>query len=330
MEAQEELFAACSGWLSRRHGWAPEVSQFISLGDVVQGIHIAVSAFTESGDGVIVQGPIYPPFLNSVDGLGRRVVDNRVIDPTGEAALDLGELRELAADPRTKMLLLCNPHNPTGRVLTRAELETIAEIALANDLIVIADEIWMDITYPGHQHIPFQTLGPEVAARTITFTSATKSFNLGGIRTAVGIFGTEALHERFDTVHPRIRGSVNTLGLRATIAAWTEGESWFEAALRQLDENRRWVTRYVAEQMPGVQQRLPEGTFLTWLDLSELKLDVPAAEFLLDRAKVGLNDGAAFGGDAHCARLNFATSPAILAEICERIARAVRTQRAGA
>jgi cysteine-S-conjugate beta-lyase len=331
MEAQEELFAACVSWLSRRHGWWPEAAWFISIGDVVQGIHIAITAFTEPGDGVIVQGPIYPPFLTSVEALGRRVVDNRVIDPTGKAAFNLDELRAQAADPHTKMLLLCNPHNPTGRVLTRAELETIAQIALEHDLIVIADEIWMDITYAGHQHIPFQTLGPEVAARTITFTSATKSFNLGGIRTAVGIFGTQALHERFDAaVHPRIRGSVNTLGLRATIAAWTEGEQWFEAAMRQLDENRRWVTRYVAEQMPGVQQRLPEGTFLTWLDFGDLKLDVPAAEFLLDRARVGLNDGAAFGGDAHCARLNFATSPAILAEICERIARAVKAQGARA
>jgi cystathionine beta-lyase len=316
LEAQAEMFAACAGWLARRHGWTPDLARFIAIGDVVQGIHIAIATLTEPGDGVIVQGPIYPPFLTSVEGLGRRVIDNRVLDPTGAAAFNFDELRAQAADPRTTLLLLCNPHNPTGRVLTRAELETIAEIALANDLHVVADEIWMDVVYPGHTHIPFQTLGPEIAARTITLTSVTKSFNLGGIRTAVAIFGSQGLQERFDAIHPRIRGSVNSLG-----------EPWFEAAMRQLDENRRWVTRFVAEHMPGVRQRLPEGTFLTWLDFGALNLEVPAAQFLLEHAKVGLNDGNDFGGDRHCARLNFATTPAILRTIGERIARAIASQQ---
>jgi cystathionine beta-lyase len=323
MGEQGEMHAACARWLAQRYGWAPDPAQFGTLGDVNQGMHLAVYTCTEPGDGVLVQGPIYPPFRNSVETQGRRVVDNALIDPTGEARVDLDGLRVLAADPRTKLLLLCNPHNPSGRVLTRAELETIAEIALANDLIVVADEIWMDVVYPGHRHIPFQSLGPEIAARTVTFTSATKSFNLGGIRCAVMIFGSEALRERFDSLAPRIRSSPACMSVRATTAAWNEGGPWLDAVLRQLDANRQWVTRFVRERLPGVRQRMPEGTYLAWLDFGALDLGQPAAEFLLERARVGLNDGSTFGGFSQCARLNFATSPAILSEICERIAGAV-------
>lgn len=326
MEDQQDLFRAGARWLADRHGWEPDPSQFILLGDVVQGIHIAIHTLTEPGDGVIVQGPIYPPFLNSIENLGRRVVDNRLVDPTGAATLDLGDLREKAADPRTKLLLLCNPHNPSGRVLTRAELEGIATIASEHNLFVLADEIWMDVIYPGHTHIPFQSLGREIAARTITMTSATKSFNLGGIRCAVAIFGSEALHTRFDAIHPRLRGTPGTPGIRATIAAWTEGGPWLDCVLELLDQNRQALARAVAERMPGVRHRRPEGTYLAWLDFTDANLDLPAPDHLLERARVGLNDGTMFGGSAACARLNFATTPAILEQICGRIADSLKAR----
>lgn len=324
MEDQEFLFRSASQWLARRHGWEPDPATFAALCDVVQGIHVVVHTFTAPGDGVLVQGPIYPPFLTSVQTQERHVVDNRLVDASGAAELDLDGLRRAAADPRTKLLLLCNPHNPSGRVLTRAELEGIAAIAIEHDLVVVADEIWMDIVYPGHRHIPFATLGPEVAARTITMTSATKSFNLGGVRCAVAIFGSQALRDQFDSLPARIRGVPSTLGIRATIAAWTDGASWFDAVMRRLDENRHTLTAFMRQRLPRVRYREPEGTYLAWLDFGDLNLEVPAAAFLLDRARVGLNDGNDFGGDGHCARLNFATTPALLTEICERIAAAVR------
>jgi cysteine-S-conjugate beta-lyase len=325
-DEQQELFAACRDWLASRHGWSPDVERFLGITDVVQGIHVALHQYTEPGDGVIVQGPIYPPFLRAVEEQGRRVVDNRMVDPTGAATFDLDNLRTLAADPGTKLLLLCNPHNPSGRVLTRAELETIAAIAVEHDLIVLSDEIWMDIVYPGHTHIPFQTLGPEVAARTVTMTSATKSFNLGGIRCAVAIFGSPELQARFEQLPAKIRGAANCLAQRATIAAWTDPESraWFEAALRQLEINRDTVGRFVAERLPMVKHRTPEGTYLAWLDFSAAGLDRAAALYLIEHARVALNDGNDFGEGGHCARLNFATSPALLQEILERIESSLR------
>lgn len=322
-EDQTELFRAASQWMARRHGWEPDPAAFAVLGDLVQGMLVAIHGFTDPGDGVIVQGPIYPPFLTSIEGLGRRVVDNRLIDACGPAAIDLHELHRLAADPRTKLLLLCNPHNPTGRVLRRDELEGIAAIAQACDLTVVSDEVWMDVVYPGHRHIPFATLGPRVAERTITLTSATKSFNLGGVRCAVAIFGSPALRARFDALPARMRGVPGVLGIRATVAAWREGGAWLDAVMRQLDANRQALAAFVRDRLPGVRHRMPEGTYLAWLDFSALGLEPTAAGFLLERARVALNDGTDFGREGQCARLNFATTPAILAEICERIARAV-------
>ncbi len=284
---------------------------------------VAIHAFTDLGDGVIVQGPIYPPFLTSIKELSRTVVDNRLIDASGAAVLDLDGLRRVASDPRTKLLLLCNPHNPSGRVLRRDELEAIAAIAIECSLVVVADEIWMDVVYAGHRHIPFATLGSHVAERTITLTSATKSFNLGGVRCAVVIFGSPALRARFDGLPARMRGAPNVLGVRASVAAWCEGGAWFDAVMRQLDANRQALAAFVRERLPAVRHRVPEGTYLAWLDFAALNLDRPAAAFLLDRARVALYDGQDFGGGAHCARLNFATTPAILSEICERIAQAL-------
>jgi cystathionine beta-lyase len=322
-EDTQALFEAASRWLATRHGWAPDPSTFVALTELVQGLIASVYAFSEPGDGVIVQGPIYPPFLTSITALGRRVVDNRLVDACGVAALDLDSLRRLAADPRTRLLLLCNPHNPSGRVLRREELEAIAAIAIEHDLVVVADEVWMDIVYRGHRHIPFATLGEDVARRTVTLTSAGKTFNIAGLRCAVAIFGSPELRARFDALPARIRGSVSVLGLRGSVAAWTAGGPWLDAVLRQLHENRDLVAAFVRERLTGVRHRTPEGTYLAWLDFSALHLDRPAAAFLLERAGVALNDGNDFGGDSHCARLNFATTPAILQEILGRVERAV-------
>lgn len=320
-EDYADMYAACSAWMGARHGWAPDPAAFGALTDLVQGLLLAVHALSEPGDGVIVQGPVYPAFLTAIEQLGRRRVDNRVLDPAGTAALDLAGLRALAAEPRTRLLLLCNPHNPSGRVLRRDELQTIADIVLEHDLTVVSDEIWMDVTYPGHRYIPFATLGEAIAARTVTMTGASKSFNLGGLRCAVAIFGSPALRQRFEVLPPRLRGVPNVLALRATTAAWRDGGPWFDAVLRQLDANRQTVAAFVRERLPRVRHRSPEGTYLAWLDFEDLGLDRPAATFLLEEARVALSPGVDFGGHPGCARLNFATPPSMLNAILERIAR---------
>jgi cysteine-S-conjugate beta-lyase len=322
-EDYADLYAACSRWMGARHGWAPDPATFGALTDLVQGLLLSVHALSEPGDGVIVQGPVYPAFLNSIQQLGRRLADNRLLDVSGAAALDIPDLRALAAEPRNRFLLLCNPHNPSGRVLRADELAAIADIALEHDLTVVSDEIWMDVTYPGHRYVPLATVSPAIAARTVTLTGASKSFNLGGLRCAVAIFGSPALRQRFEALPPRLRGVPNVLALRATTAAWRDGGPWFDAVLRQLDANRQRLAAFVRERLPRVRHRSPEGTYLGWLDFSGLGLDRSAAAFLLEEARVALSDGVEFGGDARCARLNFATTPVLLDAILERMARAL-------
>jgi cystathionine beta-lyase len=319
---REPFYAAAANWIATRHGWRPEISQFSLLTDVVQGINVALQVFTDPGDRVIVQGPIYPPFLNGINEQGRVVADNRMIDVTGRAEFDFDDLRRQAADPRTKLMLLCNPHNPSGRVQRRDELEQVAQIALENDLIVIADEIWMDVTYPGHPHIPFQSIAPEIAARTVTLTSATKSFSVAGLPIAVAIAGADVF-ERFNSLPSHMLGVPGALAVSATKAAWESGGPWLDAVLRQLDENRKTVAAFVAERLPSVRHRSPEGTYLAWLDFGACSWNAPAQEVLLERGRVGLNAGVDFGAEPCWARLNFATSPAILNDVLQRIASVV-------
>jgi cystathionine beta-lyase len=233
-----------------------------------------------------------------------------------------------ALDERTKILLLCNPHNPTGRVFRRDELEAIAELAREQDWVVMVDEIHQDLVYSDSQHIPFATLSEDAAARTITVTSATKAFNIPGLRTAVAHFGSATLQKRFNTVIPRhTRGGIGLLGLYATIAAWRHADPWLDAVRSYLEANRDLVAEFLTREIPEIRFQLPESTYLFWLDCRALDLEPSPARFFYEHAKVALSDGAAFGpGWEGFARLNFATSRNLLTEILEKVAKAIRSR----
>ena len=202
----------------------------------------------------------------------------------------------------------------------------MADFAIRRDLVVVSDEIHADIVYPGNTHIPLASLHPEIAARTITITSATKSFNIPALRCAVIHFGAPALKEGFQKRIPsRLLGSPGVTGVDATVAAWDEGQPWLDEILAQLRANRDWLVATLAAELPGVTMRVPEATYLAWLDCRALELSCPAGQFFLDQARVGLNFGEAFGADyAGFVRLNFATPAAILREIVRRMVEAVR------
>lgn len=312
------LFEAFCDWMARRHHWRPDPTLTLANSDVIQGIVAAIVAFTEPGDGVIAQIPIYPPFLRCIAGTGRRLVENPLVDDGTRLVVDVEGLERAAA--QASMILLCNPHNPTGRVLERNELESIATIAAEHNLTIVADEIHADLVYPGATHIPLETLAV-AAERTVTLTSATKSFNIAGLRTSVAHFGALALKEKFDRVHPeRILGAPNRFGVAATIAAWCDAEAWLDALLLYLDRNRRRVAEWADRN--GFGHHLPESTYLAWMDCRRLDLptDVTPHQHFLERAKVALSDGSDFGepGRGHV-RLNFATSAEILEEILGRL-----------
>jgi cystathionine beta-lyase len=284
------------------------------------------------GDGVIVQTPIYPPFLEAVRTTGRALVENRLLS-TGKRLpgweIDLDGFRDGAK--RARVFLLCNPHNPTGRVFTRAELEAMAEIAIERDLVVFADEIHQDLLFPGHRHVPFASLGDEVARRTVTFTSATKSWNIAGLCCAVAHFGPDAPLAAVDAFPPHYLGRVSIAGIEATAAAWREGDAWLAELLVYLEGNRDRLATFLRDRMPGVVHVPPEATFLAWLDCRALDLPGGPHAFFLERARVGLSDGPDFGEAGRgFVRLNFATSRAILDAVLERMAVAVEAAAADA
>jgi cystathionine beta-lyase len=321
------LAAAFVRRMERRFGWHTDPADTVAIGDLVQASFSSVMAFSEPGDAVLLQLPSYPPFMAAINDTGRRLIANPMRDDGMRWALDLAAY-EAAPDPRTRVLIFCHPQNPTGRAYSRAELEMVADFAIRNDLIVVSDEIHADIVYPGKTHIPLASLHQDIAARTITITSATKSFNIPALRCAVMHFGAPALKERFFARIPaRLLGSPGVTGVDATVAAWDDGQPWLEEIMAQLQANRDWLAQTVATELPGVTMRVPEATYLAWLDCRALELPGSAGQFFLDKAKVGLNFGETFGAQyAGFARLNFATPAPVLRQIVARMAEAVRSR----
>lgn len=290
--------------MASRYGWRAAPEYVRAYTDVNQALQVLLHVWTRPGDGVAVHTPTYHPFLATLEDMERplRPVQFR---PDGDSWRF--EVPDLAG---CRVLLLVNPHNPTGRVFTRQELEELAEHAERHDLLVIADEIHADLTYAPHEHIPFATLLPE---RTVTLTSATKAFNLGGIRCSVAHVGVPELREALDAQPPFLYGSANLFGAEATVAAWRHGDAWLEETRALLDRNRKLIAARVPET---VGYRVPQATYLAWLDYGRPGM----AEVLERENKVLLSDGAAFGpGGEHHVRLNFATTEAILTEILDRL-----------
>ncbi|MEW9553109.1 MalY/PatB family protein [Nonomuraea sp. NPDC050783] len=292
--------------MAARYGWSPDLSLVRTFSDLNHALQVLLHVWTRPGDGVAVHTPAYHPFLGTLQVMRRPLYPIQA-EPDGDSwrftTPDLAGCR---------VLLLVNPHNPTGRVLTREELTELAELAERHDLLVIADEIHADLTYEPHRHIPFATIAPE---RTVTLTSATKAFNLGGIRCSVAHVGHEGVRRALEAQPPFLYGSTHLFGVEATVAAWRHGDAWLEEVRALLDRNRRTI----AARLPGMfGYRMPQATYLAWLHVGRPGM----AEVIEREAKVLLSDGAPFGpGGAEYVRLNFATSEAVLGEILDRLSR---------
>jgi len=310
--------------MRERFGWSPSPDGVEILTDVVQGLYVALDRFAEPGQGAVVLTPIYPPFLGAVRSMRRRLVDCPLRLGGGGYRVDLDAIRD-AGDAETRLLLLCNPHNPTGRAFDRGELEGLAAIAEERDWVVVSDEIHADITYPGHAHLPFAALSAQTAARTITLTAASKAFNTAGLRCGIAIFGSPELKRRFNSLPRHLRGGIGLLGIEGLRAAWTHGQPWLEQVLAYLEGNRQLVVDFVRDALPGVTLFPPDATYLAWLDCRQLGLEPSPAAHFLERGRVALSDGAAFGEPGRgFARLNFATSRSILNDALERVAKSLR------
>ncbi len=308
---------AWAEWSERRFGWRPDVERTKVFSTSLQAIATALMVGTSAGDGVLLFTPVYPPFFGMIEKSGRTLVEYHL--DQAELRIDEDLLRS-AIEPGTRAVILCNPHNPTGRVFDLAELTAIARVAEERDLLVISDEIWQDFVYPGARHIPFASLSTEAMARCVTVTAASKSFSLGGLSCAVANLGDARVAEGFAALPPHLLGDVNALGACATLAAWTHGEAWLAETVDALHANRDHLVARLTAELPEVGIAMPQATYVAWLDFRRTGVAVDPAAQLLKRGRVGLSSGPDFGvaGEGF-ARLNFATHPDLLDQIIDRI-----------
>jgi cystathionine beta-lyase len=324
------FFAAAIDWLKRRHGWEVEKKAMAMTPGIVPALNYCVRAFTRPGDPVIVQTPVYHPFYYAIENNHRRVVRNPLRFDGRRYAMDLDDLRT-RIDAPGRMLILCSPHNPVGRVWSRGELEALARIAVERDLLVVADEIHHDLVYRGHRHHVLASLSPELAQQTITCIAPSKTFNTAGLATAAVVAGNADLHKKFEDEAERSGFDLgNALGIVAFEAAYTHGDDWLDELLPYLEGNIAFIEDFLAERVPGIRLIRPEGTYLALLDCRGLGIAPDALnDFFLKKARVYFSDGRIFGDEAAgFVRINFGCPRATLREALERIERAVKAAAA--
>jgi cystathionine beta-lyase len=312
----DPVIAAFEQRMADRYAWHPSPEHTRLFCDLIQVLQIVIEHTTAPGDGVAVHVPCYPPFLASILRAGRRVVPIPMTYEADGWRFDAEVLR----DQGCRLLVLVNPQNPTGRVFTREELTGVADLAEELDLVVFADEIHADLTYPGHRHIPFASLGADTARRTVTATSATKAFNIPAVRCAVAHIGVPELRATLDAMPLDYFGAPGSLGRAATVAAWRDSDPWLAELLEVLEQNRNTVAHWISTHLPESRHHRPEATYLSWFD-------VPfgnPGERVEREAGVKLSDGWEFsdGTDVDTAafvRLNLATSPDTITETLNRI-----------
>jgi len=318
-----ELTIACAGFFVQEYDWHVPPARIFVVADVLAGISGALDVFSPPGCRVVVPTPAYPPFFEIIELGGREVVEAPMVDDGGRFVLDLDAIAS-ALEAGACALLLCNPHNPTGRVFGRDELAGLAEIVDRHGARVVADEVHAPLVYEGQRHVPYATVSPEAAEHTMTVTSASKAWNIPGLKCAQVVATNHADASRWRTLPVFKVAGPTPLGVAASTAAYRSGGPWLKELVDYLDGNRRLLAELLAAELPEVTHRLPEATYLAWLDCSNLGLEDPA-RFFLDHARVALSDGPPFGtGNDHFVRLNFATSRRLLDQMVHALAASVR------
>ncbi|OON86574.1 aminotransferase [Oribacterium sp. C9] len=318
----DEYLNAVSNWFERRHGFSVKGKAITVTPGVVYAIGLSIRAFTKPGDSVIIQQPVYYPFKDIIELNDRKAVNNQLIYKDGHYEIDFEDFEKKIIENEVKLFILCSPHNPVGRVWSKAELTKLGEICAAHDVYVFSDEIHSDFVYPGHEHIPFITLDEKLTKKLIVGTSASKTFNLAGLQTANIFIPDDRMHRAFNLENARNGYSQpNTLGMTATLSAYQNGEEWLEELLVYLEENLQFVRDFLKEKLPKVKLIEPEGTYLIWLDFSEVTDDHKQLEdIIVNKAKLWLDPGAIFGREtALFERINIACPRSIIREALERL-----------
>ena len=315
----KELISVIQERLKKLYGWDVLAEHIVFVPGVVTGLNLAYQLFADPGDGILVQPPVYSHFITDPVIRSRTLVDPPLIKKGNTYEIDFDTF-EKTITSRTRIYVLCNPHNPVGRVFRTDELERLADICIRNNILICADEIHCDLLYPGYQHIPIATLGNEVAERTITFMSPSKTFNLAGLKCSFAIISNPLLREAWVRGSEGLIPHVNIMGLTAALAGFKDGQDWLDQCLSYLRSNRDFLVEYVREKLPSISMTRMEGTYLAWLDCTKSGIRGNPFYFFLREGKVALNDGAECGkGGEGFVRLNFACPRKTLVDALERM-----------
>lgn len=321
---------AVRDWMKGRHGWAVEKDWLCHSPGVVTALNLIVDGFTRPGDKILIQTPVYPPFRTSAKNQHRELITSPLIYQNGRYRMDVDDLNEKMADPRVRLMILCSPHNPVGRVWTKKELEQVASAAHRHDVLIVSDEIHGDLVYPGKRQIPFAALSPDAASRSIICTAPSKTFNLAGLQMSNIIIPNPDLRKvylaqlrRFSLSEP------NTLGLVAAEAAYRSGGEWLDQLLDYINGNAGYVNRFLQEKLPVLAMLPLEGTYLGWIDCRKLGLNKSELQnFMVSRARIAVNPGYTFGKEGEgFIRMNLACRRSLVKQAMIQLKRAVDSFR---
>ncbi|WP_082233514.1 MalY/PatB family protein [Halobacillus massiliensis] len=317
-------------WLSNRHQWAIEKDWITYSPGVIPSLHMIIQSLTEPSDSIIIQTPVYPPFYSVIKDHERKLVTNTLIYENEEYSINFTDFENKIRENNVKMFILCNPHNPVGRVWTKEELRKLSEICLRHNVLIVSDEIHADLIFKPYTHIPIASLSDEINHSTITCFSPTKTFNLAGLQASYIVTSDEEKRKKVKA-HFDKQGMfmLNTLGLTAMEAAYNHGGEWLDELMETLERNRDYVTERINSETEEIRVIHAEGTYLIWLDCRKLNLTHSELKsFMQKEAKIGLNDGGTFGEEGQgFMRINIAAPLKTVQEGVDRIIQAVKNHR---
>jgi len=322
----DSYFDAVIGWMKARYGWDVDQEWITLAPGIVPALNMLIQGLVSPGDKILIQRPVYYPFMSAIENNGAEIVSNSLLYKNGRYTMDFDDLAAKAADPAVKMAILCSPHNPVSRVWTREELIRFGEICIENNVIVVSDEIHCDLIFSGQTFTAFATISDSFAENSIICTAASKTFNLAGLKTSNIIIQNEQWRAKFrgrlDVNGLKVQ---NSFGIVALEAAYKYGQEWLAAVIGYVQANYEFMAAYMAEHLPQVTIIPPEGTYLIWCDFNQLGLSSEARKTLMmEHARVYLDEGEMFGPEGEgFERFNLACPRSILAEALERIKIAV-------
>ncbi|MDD4728758.1 MAG: pyridoxal phosphate-dependent aminotransferase [Dysgonamonadaceae bacterium] len=325
VKSDEGYYNSIINWLKKKHNWSVKKDTVTFLPGVVKGIAFAIDVFTDVQDKIIIQPPVYPPFKNITEGLDREIINNPLIFENGQYRMDFDNLREIAKRD-CKMLILCNPHNPAGRVWTKEELSELAEICFDNQILVVSDEIHSDLALFNYKHVPFATVSAKAAQNNLTLMAPSKTFNIAGIVSSFAVVENDELRKKyFNYLNARHLGKGNIFAYLATQYAYEYGEDWLDQVLDYIQQNIDYVDNYLQQNIPQIKAIIPEASFLIWLDCRELNLSQKDLENLfIQKAKLALNSGTMFGVEGKgFMRLNVGCPQSTLHKALDNLKKAV-------